>query len=103
MDDLQKYLAKQLKDPEFKKEWDKIIATPPGETIREQLEDYNMMTQEEFANKMGMTGKEAESLLKGEMPLTEDIDQKLEAVLGVPADFWNKLEKRYREKLAMKK
>ena len=103
MDDLQKYLAEQLKDPEFKKEWDKILATPPGETIREQLEDYNVMTREEFTDKMGMTGEEVEALLNGEMLLTGEIAKKLEEVLGVPADFWSKLEKRYREKLAMKK
>lgn len=52
-----------------------IIATPPGETIKEQLKQQHM-SQKELANK-------------------------LEKTLGVPARFWTRLEEIYLKKLAL--
>lgn len=76
-----------------------IIATPPGATIKEQLEDRKM-TQKEFAVRMDMSEKHISQLINGEVHLTPNVAQRLEAVLGVPATFWNNLESRYREKMA---
>ena len=76
-----------------------IIATPPGATIKEQLEDRKM-TQKEFAVRMDMSEKHISQLINGEVHLTPNVAQRLEAVLGVPAAFWNNLESRYREKVA---
>ncbi len=76
-----------------------IIATPPGATIKEQLEDRNM-TQKEFAQRMGMSEKHISHLVNGDVRLTPDVAIRLESVLGLPADFWNKLEARYQEKSA---
>lgn len=76
-----------------------IIATPPGATIKEQLEDRNM-TQKEFAQRMGMSEKHISHLVNGDVKLTPDVAIRLESVLGLPADFWNKLEARYQEKSA---
>jgi HTH-type transcriptional regulator / antitoxin HigA len=75
-----------------------FIATPPGETIKEQLEDRGM-TQKEFAARMGMSEKHISKLINGEVHLVPDVAEKLELVLGVPARFWNKLEAIYQEKL----
>lgn len=77
----------------------KTIATPPGATIREQLEDRGM-TQKEFAQRMDMSEKHISRLINGEVHLTPDVALRLEHVLGLPAQFWNNLEARYREKLA---
>ena len=76
-----------------------IIATPPGATIKEQLEDRNM-TQKEFAKRMGMCEKHISNLVNGDVKLTPEVAIRLESVLGLPAAFWNKLEARYQEKSA---
>mgnify|MGYP002625601911 CR=1 FL=1 len=68
-----------------------IIATPPGATIKEQLEDRKM-TQKEFAVRIDMSEKHISQLINGEVHLTPNVAQRLEAVLGVPAAFWNNLE-----------
>ena len=74
------------------------IATPPGETIREQLQDRGM-TQKEFAVRMDLTEKHVSRLINGDVQLTPEMAVRLEMVLGVPAAFWNRLEAIYREKL----
>lgn len=75
-----------------------FIATPPGATIKEQLNDKGM-SQKEFAARMDMTEKHISKLINGEVQLTPDVAVRLEIVLGVPAKFWNNLEAGYREKL----
>lgn len=77
----------------------KTIATPPGATIREQLEDRGM-TQKEFALRMDLSEKHISKLINGEVHLTQDVALRLECVLGISAGFWNNLEAIYREKLA---
>ena len=75
------------------------IATPPGSTIREQLEDRGM-SQKEFSSRMGMSEKHISHLINGDVQLTPDAANRLEMVLGLPAKFWNNLEAIYRDKLA---
>lgn len=75
------------------------IATPPGATIKERLEDRGM-SQKEFAARMGMSEKHISQLINGNVQLTNDTALKLEMVLGLPARFWNNLESIFREKLA---
>ena len=74
------------------------IATPPGATIKEQLND-RAMSQKEFAARMDMSEKHISKLINGEVQLTPEVAVRLEVVLGVPAKFWNNLEAIYREKL----
>ena len=74
------------------------IATPPGATVKEQLNDRGM-SQKEFAARMGMSEKHISKLINGDVQLTPDVAVRLEMVLGVPAKFWNNLEAIYREKL----
>ncbi len=76
-----------------------FIAIPPGATIKEQLNDRGM-TQKEFATRMGMTEKHISRLINGEVHLTPDVAERLEIILGIAADFWNKLEAIYQGKLA---
>lgn len=75
-----------------------FIATPPGATIKEQLNDRGM-SQKEFAARMDMSEKHISKLINGEVQLTPDVAVRLETVLGVPAKFWSNLEAIYREKL----
>lgn len=76
-----------------------VIAVPPGESIREQLENRGL-SQKEFALRMGMSEKHISNLINGKAELTPPTAQKLESVLGVPARFWMNLEAIYRENLA---
>ncbi len=75
-----------------------FIATPPGATIKEQLNDRGM-SQKEFASRMDMSEKHISKLINGEVQLTPETAVRLEMVLGVPAKFWNNLEAIYREKI----
>lgn len=75
-----------------------FIATPPGATIKEQINDREM-SQKEFAARMDMSEKHISKLINGEVQLTPEVAVRLEVVLGVPAKFWNNLEAIYREKL----
>jgi len=75
-----------------------IIAVPPGETIKEQLEDRGM-SRKEFAARMDMSEKRIGRLINGEVQLTPDIARRLEMVLGMPASFWSNLEGIYRERI----
>lgn len=74
------------------------IATPPGATIKEQL-NYRDMSQKEFAARMDMSEKHISQLINGSVQLTPETAIRLETVLGVPAKFWNNLEANYREKI----
>ena len=74
------------------------IATPPGATIKEQLNDRGI-SQKEFALRMDMSEKHISKLINGDVQLTPEMSIRLEMVLGVPAKFWNSLEAIYREKL----
>ena len=74
------------------------IATPPGATIKEQLEDRDM-SQKEFAVRMDLSEKHISKLIHGDVALTPDVAERLELVLGVPAKFWNNLESIYCEKI----
>lgn len=75
-----------------------FIATPPGLTIKEQIDDRGM-TQKDFSKRMGLSEKHISHLINGEVQLTQDVAYRLEMVLGVPASFWNNLEALYREDL----
>ncbi len=68
-----------------------FIATPPGATIKEQLNDRGM-SQKEFAARMDMSEKHISKLINGDVQLTPEVSVRLEMVLGVPAKFWNNLE-----------
>ena len=75
-----------------------FIATPPGATIKEQLNDRGM-SQKEFAARMDMSEKHISQLINGNVQLTPETAVRLETVLGVPAKFWCNLEAIYREKI----
>lgn len=71
---------------------------PPGETIKEMLEDRDM-TQEELAIRLGMSTKHVSQIITGKKPITYQTALKLESVFSVPASFWNNLERLFREKI----
>jgi addiction module HigA family antidote len=74
-------------------------AVPPGETLRETLETIGM-TQAELANRTGRPKKTINEIITGKAAITAETALQLERVLGIPASFWNNLERNYREALA---
>lgn len=74
------------------------IAIPPGETIKEMLDDRGM-TQKELATRMGLTEKHISQLINGQVSLTLDVASRLESVLGVSIQTWLNLEAIYRERI----
>lgn len=74
-------------------------AIPPGETLSDTLEVLGM-TQAELSERTGRPKKTINEIIKGKAPISPETALQLERVLGVPAAFWNNLEKNYRETLA---
>ncbi|MFK0194234.1 helix-turn-helix domain-containing protein [Kitasatospora sp. NPDC090308] len=70
-------------------------AVPPGETLRERLEELGM-TQAELATRTGLTPKHINQVLQGVVPLSGEVAQRLELAVGIPARLWNRLEADYR-------
>ena len=80
------------------REYNSPIPIPPGETIKEFLEELDM-TQKEFAIRLGVSDKHVSQIINGNAEITRAMADKLEAVLGVSAIFWLNLENSYREAL----
>ena len=68
----------------------------PGETLQETL-DYFGMSQVELAQRTGKPLKHINGIIKGKTPIVPETALELERVFGVPANFWNNLEKNYKE------
>ncbi len=74
-------------------------AVLPGETLLETLESLGM-SQAELANRTGRPTKTINEIIKGKASITPETALQLERVFGVPASFWNNLERNYRETVA---
>ena len=59
-------------------------ATPPGETLRQVLEDLHL-TQLDLAHRTGLSTKHVNQVIQGSAPLTQETALSLERVTGVPA------------------
>ena len=73
-----------------------FIATPPGATIKEQLNDRGM-SQKEFSARMDMSEKHISRLINGDVQLTSEVAVRLEMVLGVPASSCRNQHPGYRK------
>jgi len=71
-------------------------AIPSGETLRETLKAIGM-TRAELAHLAGCPKKTISEIVTGNAVITTDTALKLERVLGIPASFWNNLERNYKE------
>jgi len=73
-------------------------ATPPGDTLKEQLESH-AMTQLELANRTGLDKKTINLIIGHNAPLTQETALALEKVFGLKARVWTNLETQYQERL----
>jgi HTH-type transcriptional regulator/antitoxin HigA len=67
----------------------------PGSTIKEIL-------AERLAEKIDVSPYDIEEILEGNMPINEEMAEKLAKEFDVPVSFWIKREKDYREKFNKK-
>ena len=80
-------------------QYDPDYVSPPGETIRDLLDERGM-NQAELAVRMGRPKKTISEIINGKAAITTETALQLELVLGAPARFWNSREQHYREFLA---
>lgn len=71
----------------------------PGDTLRETIE-ANGMSQAELAERTGWPKKTISEIITGKVSITEETALQLERVLGIPASFWNNMERNYQETCA---
>lgn len=79
-------------DPQaFLPEW----ASPPGDTLGDLLEERSM-TQTELAERLGVSLKHVNRVIKGAASISGELALGLEKVFGAPAAFWMTREAHYR-------
>ena len=66
----------------------------PSEILKDILEDREI-TQKSFADRLGISTKHMNELLKGQVSITPAMAVKLEFVLDTPAQTWLKLQSNY--------
>ncbi len=76
----------------FEPDW----SSPPGHTIQDVLIEKNISIAE-FRQLAKLSTKSAKGLLGGVKPLTNEIAQKLEQVIGGSTTFWINREAQYRD------
>jgi plasmid maintenance system antidote protein VapI len=76
-----------------------IYISPPGDTLANALEEQEL-TEKDFAVRLGESEATVKEIIDGKAAITTEIASKLEAVLDIPATFWNNRERNYREALA---
>lgn len=79
-----------------KVEYKELIAFHPGYYLIDIIEDMGI-TQDEFAKRLGTTGKNLSDLLRGKIKLSDEIALKLSIMLGTSVDVWLNLQKTYNE------
>ena len=75
------------------------LAIPPGEFLAEELVARGM-TQLDLARRMGRPPQVVSSIVQGHKAITAATALELEDVLGLSAQFWQRLEEDYRLALA---
>lgn len=74
------------------------LISPPGDTIFECCIELNLEFKE-VADKLELTEQDFDDLLMGEKPIDDAIAYKLQALIGVDAEFWINREANYQEQL----
>ena len=80
---------------EFNPDW----ASPPGDSIADVINEREW-TQVQFANQLGISKKQLNRLILGEVELTNEMANRLAKVLGSTEQFWLRREAQYRKQLA---
>ncbi|UQS86856.1 HigA family addiction module antitoxin [Nicoliella spurrieriana] len=79
-------------------EYEDIIAFHPGSYIEDIINDLNI-TQNEFAERIGVSSKTISKIINGEDRITSVTANKLDKATGVSYKTWNRLQSIYDEKI----
>ena len=71
-------------------------AVAPGMYLQEWIEEASL-TQQEAADRLGLSRKTVNGIIKGSQPITQETAIKLERVTSIPRDAWLRFEAKYRE------
>lgn len=74
-------------------------AVAPGMYLQEWLDDEGM-TQTEAAERLGLSRKTVNGIVRGKEPVTEETAIKLGRLTGIPASAWTRYEAKFRTDLA---
>ena len=74
--------------------------SPPGDTITEILREKKISITD-FANRTGLTERQAKNLLSGGKKVTPQIAEQLQNSVGSTSNFWLKRESLFRERLSV--
>ena len=78
------------------KQYNPDYVVPPGKTLEETLVSKGMFLYD-LVFLTGLTEEEIGKIIDGTLPITQNIAEKLELGVGIPARFWLAREKSYRE------
>lgn len=81
-----------------KTHYDEIIAFHPGYYLKDMIEAMGI-TQEEFAKRLGTSGKTLSELLNGKINLSDSLALNLSKMFGTSVDVWLNLQKTYTRKV----
>jgi len=74
-------------------------AAAPGMYLQEWIEEASL-TQQEAADRLGLSRKTVNGIIKGTQPVSQETAIKLERVTSIPRETWLRFEAKYREGLA---
>jgi len=80
---------------EYKPDW----VSAPGDTIADLMEEVQW-TRRMLADRLGMSLRDTELLLAGDLPIDQTVAEALYKATGVEVGFWLRREAHYREGLA---
>lgn len=78
--------------------YDPDCAIPPGETLKEALEDREI-SPTELAAQTELNLEHVNQVIKGCREITADMAARFEHTVGIPAYVWVRLERNYRKQL----
>ena len=78
-------------------EYKDLLAFHPGYYILENIDELGY-SQEEFAQRLGVTPKTISVIVNGQNNLTREIAEKLSRMLGTSVELWLNLQKKYEDK-----
>ncbi|VTS48589.1 HigA family addiction module antitoxin [Streptococcus dysgalactiae] len=74
--------------------YDDIVAFHPGSYIEEIIDDLNI-TQEEFAERLGVSPKTISKLINAEVPVSTETANKLSKLTGISMSTWLQMQNSY--------
>jgi len=82
----------------IRNQYEPETVTAPGFFLQEKLDELGM-SQSELAARIGRTKKTVNEIIAGKAPIEPETALQLERALQIPAEFWNRAERLYRDNL----